>query len=110
MPAFTPWLAAHQPVKCEGRARRRAMLLQRHERVCRASGFETTGAAKRGTQKQAICLDKSHQGLPRQVKHQGKQTTHTSRGEGSPADQAACIKTSNSARTASFKAVDEALM
>ena len=109
MPALAPRLATNQPIDCERRSGDGAMLLKCLERIRRASWLKAAGVAKPGAEQQAIRFDQPHQGLSRQAINSRQTVLHTTTGMGLGRAQAVCIKTSNSARTASFNAVEDAL-
>lgn len=60
MTALAPWLTTRQPVKRQGAACHRTMLLKSLQAVGRAGRFKPTGAAKPGAEQQTVSLDQAH--------------------------------------------------
>ena len=109
MSALAPWLATHQPINCKRGSGNSAMLLKRFERISRTSWLETTGAAEPRTEQQAIRLDQPHQRLLWQMVDSRKIAVHMATRVVLLVSKVLCIRTSNSARTASFNAAEDAL-
>ena len=109
MPALTPGLATHQPVKGECGSGNGAMLLKRLQAVGRAGRLKSASTAKPGTEQQAVSLDQAQQDISRQTPDNSLNAAHAATVCGWRYVVAACINASNSVCTAFFNATEEAL-